>query len=158
MSTGQGFPETVGSGARCHSWLQHVGPHSPLEPPAGRARARPRLCGLYLLILILLLNLGFQVKSDGACACAEAPDAGLPFPVDTAARAVGCLDSHPFVGRWDPHRPWEHNSHPITGNTPCQGPPPASSTGHHPRLPSACSDTLDVGEGGETEKGTLQTV
>lgn len=52
-----------------------------------------------------------------------------------------------------PSPPWEHNFHPITGNTPCQGPPPASSTGHRPRLPSARSDALDVGGGGETGKG-----
>lgn len=64
LASGCGTPQSLGAA----SW----------ESPSSS-----RLCGLYLLILILLLNLGFQVKSDGACARAEAPDAGLPFPVDT---------------------------------------------------------------------------
>ena len=116
LASGCGTPQSLGAA----SW----------ESPSSS-----RLCGLYLLILILLLNLGFQVKSDGACARAEAPDAGLPFPVDTQQPEL--WDVSTATPSWAPHRPGSTTSiqsqetHPAKARRPL---PPLATTGVCPAL------------------------
>ena len=79
---------------------------------------------------------------------AQRPQMQARLPCEyTAARAVGCLDREageapmslgpPHCEQVGPSRPREHDFHPATGNTPCQGPSPASFTGHCQRQPSS---------------------